>query len=296
VNGTGAFGLIGADDGGSTENGQLASAAIGQLIITGGTAANVNCDVNDSGSISLCSTNGTTPSPVPGVVAFDPTTGRGTITIASGFDDGFVDSLAFYLEANGTGVMLDTTEPPGVGTDSVNEALVGDLIPQTSTADITGQVQGLGLTGDNQSFAITGEFNVAGNGTIAGLFDGSFPDADPILDSTTGGMVMGSDATGRSVISVTGEVFGGTSQAAAAFEVNPTQYFVIGEEQDPNMVLFFPSSLGIFTPQTLPPAQAAASPAKHAEKTGKVPMRRPIPAAREHNRRHAAKPRTMLPR
>ena len=105
-----------------------------------------------------------------------------------------------------------------------------------------------------------------------------------------------SDATGRSVISVTGEVFGGTSQAAAAFEVNPTQYFVIGEEQDPNMVLFFPSSLGIFTPQTLPPAQAAASPAKHAEKTGKVPMRRPIPAAREHNRRHAAKPRTMLPR
>ncbi len=297
VNGTGAFGLIGADDGGSTDNGQLASAAIGQLIITGGTAANVNCDVNDSGSISLCSTNEMTASPVPGVVAFDPTTGRGTITIASGFDDGFVDSLAFYLEANGTGVMLDTTEAPGVGTDSVNEALVGDLIPQTSTADITGQVQGLGLTGDNQSFAITGEFNVAGNGTIAGLFDGSFPDADPILNSTTGGMVMGSDGTGRSVISVTGDVFGGTTpQAAAAFEVNPTQYFVIGEEVDPNMVLFFPSSLGIFTPQTLPPAQAAASPAKHAEKAGKVPMRRPIPAAREHNRRHAAKPRTMLPR
>jgi hypothetical protein len=288
VNGTGAFGLIGGDDGASTSNTQLASAAIGQLIITGGTAANVNCDVNDSGSISQCSTNGESPSPVPGVVAFDPTTGRGTITFASGFDDGFVDSLVFYLEGTGTGVMMDTTEA-GPMIDSVPEALVGDLIPQTSLSDIEGQVQGLGLTGDFDSFAITGEFNVAGNGTITGLFDGSLPDNDPIFNSATGGNVGETDSTGRSPIMVTGDLFGGTLQPAAAFQVDPTQYFVIAEDSE------FTSSLGIFTQQTLP-AQAAARTANSAAKTSHVPIRRPVPAARQHKRLHAAKPRPMQPR
>jgi hypothetical protein len=286
VNGTGAFGLIGADDGATTSNTPIASAAIGQMIVTGGNTANVNCDVNDSGSISACSTNGNTPSPVPGVLAFDPTTGRGTITFSGGFDDGFVDSLVFYLEANGTGVMMDTTEPPGTGADSLPEALVGDLLPQTSTADITGQVQGLALIGDNQSIAAAGEFSVAANGDINGLFDGAFPGVPPLLDSATSGRVFTSDSTGRSDVTVTGDVFGGTNQPAAAFEADPTHFFVIGEIPATE-ALIFPSSLGIFTPQTLP-AQAGARPATNAKQSAKVHGRKPVPAARIHKRPRAA--------
>jgi hypothetical protein len=284
VNGTGAFGLIGADDGLDTTQTPFASVVIGQMIISGGTTAGVNCDINDAGVVSVCGTDGVHPGSVPGVVAFDPATGRGTITFTNGFDSFFVDSLAFYLEANGTGVMLDTTEP--ADNDSLPEALVGDLIPQTSTADIAGQVQGLGLTGDSQSFAITGEFNVdLTTGDINGLFDGSFPDSSPIFDSATGGMVSGSAiTTGRASIMVTGDVFGNptVAQPAAAYEVNPTQYFVIGETSD------FSSSLGIFTPQTLPAVQNAA---RTAKKASKVPVRRPVPASRQHQRLHAVKPR-----
>ena len=103
-------------------------------------------------------------------------------------DHGFIDSLTFYLEANGTGVLMDTTQPSGT---TVPEALVGDLLPQTSTGDITGQLQGLALIGDNLSIAAAGEFSVAANGDINGLFDGSFPDVPPLLDSATSGTVFG---------------------------------------------------------------------------------------------------------
>ena len=288
VNGTGAFGLIGADDGADPSTTQIASVAIGQMIVTGGNTVNVNCDINDAGDVTACGTTNV-PGPIPGVVTFDPTTGRGTMTFSGGFEDGFVDSLVFYLEANGTGVLMDTTQPVG---DSVPEAFVGDLIPQTSTADITGQLQGVALIGDNQSIAAAGEFSVSQLGDINGLFDGSFPGVAPLLDSSTTGMVSGADNTGRSSITVTGAVFGGTNQPAAAFEADPTHFFVIGENQGTEDT-FFPSSLGIFTPQTLPAAQPAA---RTAAKTSKVPMRRPVPAARTHKRVNAAKPRPALPR
>ena len=258
------------------------------MIVTGGNTVNVNCDINDAGDVTACGTTNV-PGPVPGVVTFDPTTGRGTMTFSGGFEDGFVDSLVFYLEANGTGVLMDTTQPVG---DSVPEAFVGDLIPQTSIGHIAGQVQGLALIGDNQSIAAAGEFSVT-NGDINGLFDGSFPDVEPLLDSATTGMVSGADTTGRSSITVTGDVFGGTNQPAAAFEADPTHFFVIGEIP-PTDTLSFPSSLGIFTPQTLP-AQAAARTASGAAKASKVPMRRPVPA-RMHKRGNAAKPRPALPR
>jgi len=290
VNGTGAFGLIGADDNADVTQAAFASVAIGQMIVTGGNTVNVNCDVNDVGDLTACGTTGV-PGPVPGTVTFDPTTGRGTMTFTNGFSDGgFVDSLTFYLEAGGTGVLMDTTQPSDT---TLPNALVGDLIPQTSIGHIAGQVQGLALIGDNQSIAAAGEFSVA-NGDINGLFDGSFPGIAPLFDSATTGTVSGADTTGRSSITVTGDVFGGTNQPAAAFEADPTHFFVIGEIP-PTDTLSFPSSLGIFTPQTLPAAQPDSRTATSAAKTSKVPMRRPIPA-RTHKRGNAAKSRTALPR
>jgi hypothetical protein len=283
VNGTGVFGLIGADDDADTENDEIASASIGQITITGGNTASIVCDVNDATVVTQCSTNGEGPTAIPGTVTFDPTTGRGTLTIANGFNDGFVDSATFYLEANGTGVMMDTTEPSG--DEPLPEALVGDLIPQTSTSDIVGEVQGVGLTGDNVAFAIAGIFNIDGDGVVTGIFDGSSPDEDPIKDSSITGQASEIDSTGRTTLQVSGTLFGGTNQPAASFSASPDQYFVIVEAQGVE------TDLGIFTPQTLPAEDAVkvksnnksnATPKRHARKLNPA-------LAAKHQRRFAVK-------
>ena len=294
VNGTGVFGLIGADDGADNATAPIASAAIGQLVITGGTTASIVCDVNDATDVTQCSTNGTTATPIPGTVTFDSTSGRGTLTIPDGFSNGFIDSATFYIEANGTGVLMDTTQPVG---DSVPEALVGDWIPQTSTADIAGQVQGVGLTGDDNAFAIAGVFNISDDGAITGLFDGSSGGIPPVLDSSITGTAGNTDATGRTDLQVSGELFGGQNQPAGSFSASPNQYFVIVEAQEVE------TDLGIFTPQTLP-AQAAVKATSNAKTnvTGaaaKLRSRHLNPAvAAKHQRRNAAKvhPETVTPR
>jgi hypothetical protein len=291
VNGTGVFGLIGADDDADTEIDQITSAAIGQITITGGNTVSIVCDVNDAKDVTQCSTNGGAPTPVPGTVTFDPTTGRGTLTIANGFNDGFVDSATFYLEANGTGVMMDTTEPNAGG--SLPEALVGDLIPQTSTSDIVGEVQGVGLTGDNEAFAIAGIFNITGDGGVSGIFDGSGPDEDPIMDSSITGQTNDTDSTGRTTFSVSGTLFGGTDQPAASFSASPNQYFVIVEAQGVD------TDLGIFTPQALPTQDAVKVKSNNkSNATPKRHTRKLNPAlAAKHQRRFAVKvqPKTLTP-
>ena len=296
VNGTGVFGLVGADNGAVAGAAQIASAAIGQMVITGGNTASIVCDVNDATVTTQCSTNSTTPTPIPGTVTFDPTTGRGTLSITSGFNNGFVDSATFYIEANGAGVMMDTTEPNAGG--SLPEALVGDWIPQTSTADIAGQVQGVGLTGDNNAFAIAGVFNITNDGGITGLFDGSAPQFPPVLDSGITGTAGNTDPTGRTDLQVSGEIFGGQNQPAASFSASPGQYFVIVEADTVE------TDLGIFTPQTLPAAQAAVKATSKAKTnlTGaaaKLRSRHLDPAvAAKHQRRNAVKghQETITPR
>ena len=296
VNGTGVFGLIGADDGADDTAAPIASAAIGQMVITGGTTASIVCDVNDATVVTQCSTNGTSATPIPGTVTFDPTTGRGTLSITNGFSNGFVDSATFYIEANGAGVMMDTTEPNAGG--SLPEALVGDWIPQTSTANIAGQVQGVGLTGDSNAFAIAGIFNISDDGGITGLFDGSSGGIPPILDSSITGTAGNTDPTGRTDLQVSGEIFGGANQPAGAFSASPDQYFVIVEAQEVE------TDLGIFTPQTLPAAQAAVKATSNAKTnvTGAAAKLRSrhlnSAVAAKHQRRNAVKvhPETITPR
>jgi hypothetical protein len=55
------------------------------------------------------------------VVAFEPSTGRGSIQIANGFANDFADSVAFYLASPGEGFVLDTTA------GRFNRAIAGDL-------------------------------------------------------------------------------------------------------------------------------------------------------------------------
>jgi hypothetical protein len=300
VNGVGAFGIIGGDDGGQAESGVEASVAVGQLTITGGNTASVVCDVNDAGDMEQCDgatqmaanktaglikpsaktiKSNVVPSPIAGTVAFDPTTGRGTITFPGGYDDGFIDSAVFYLEANGTGVLLDSTQ--FVGDDDEPLAFVGDLIPQTSTADIAGQVQGLGVISDPESIALAGALNIQGSGQTTGLFDAAAVDEDPIIDSSVTGNFSESDDTGRSTATLSATVFP-ESGMFVAYEVNPTQFFLIALPNDGTE-----SSLGIFTPQSLGEEANAKKPAATVA-TGVTTTK---PAAKQRRAIHHIRPR-----
>jgi hypothetical protein len=227
------------------------------------------------------------PVPIPGTVTFDPTTGRGTVTCPGGYPDGFIDSAVFYLEANGAGVLLDTT-PLAEGSDGSPEALVGDWIPQTGTTDVVGQVQGVGLIAEVASVAIEGEANVAGDGTTTGLVDGAIVDSQPILDSAVSGMFSASDVNGRSTAALSATALPNTGDFGI-YEVNPTQFFIIGETNGVD------SPLGIFTSQALGQEAAAKKPTPVA--TGVTSTKPAVKRAAVHHGRprpYAAKP-TKLP-
>jgi hypothetical protein len=94
-------------------------AVVGTLQVTGSNTGNLLWDSNDAGSVSgpISSSNN--------VVTFDPTTGRGTLTVPNGFADGLFSSAIFYLTGTGTGYILDA------GTRPNNRALAGSFQPQT---------------------------------------------------------------------------------------------------------------------------------------------------------------------
>jgi hypothetical protein len=304
-NGVGAFGIIGGDNNDGEDDSTNSSVAVGQLTISGGNTASVVCDLNDDGSVSMCAGDTTpavkkaassvkpavvpavVPSPIAGTVTFDPATGRGTIDFPGGYGDGFINSAVFYLEANGAGVLLDTT-PVVDGVDGSPEAFVGDWIPQTSTADIVGQVQGLGLIAESRfNIAIEGEAAVQGSGQTSGLFDGANAGNPPILDSSVSGNISESDGNGRSTATLSASVFG-ESGDFAIYEVSPTQFFLIGTDDED-------SPLGIFTPQTLPQQAEVRKPATTAPGvTSTKPAVKKAAAHHGHPRPNAAKP-TQLP-
>jgi hypothetical protein len=302
ANGTGAFGVIGGDNDGGDDNFVSSSVAIGQLIISGGNTASVVCDLNDQGDASQC--NGgvgaavkkaagsikpnAVASPIPGTVTFDPTSGRGTITLPNGYDDGLVNSLVFYIEQPGAGVLLDTT-PFVEGIDGLPQALVGDWIPQTSTSDVVGQVQGLGLIAESEeNAAIEGELTIQGSGQTTGLFDAAVGGNQPILDASVSGNISESDGNGRSTATLISDVFGETGDFAI-YEVSPSQFFFIGIDDDD-------SPLGIFTPQTLGQEADAKKPAPAATGVTSTKTKAARKAVKHHGHpRPSALPITKLP-
>ncbi len=299
-NGVGAFGLIGGDNDG--EDAAFSSVTIGQLTISGGNTASVFCDLNDSGSVDVCDSGeadavkkvgktansikpNAVPQPVAGTVTFDPTTGRGTITFPDGYDEGFINSAVFYLEANGAGVLLDTT-PAIDGVDGAPEAFIGDWIPQTGTSDVVGQVQGLGLIAEVEQIAIEGEANVAVDGTTNGLFDGAISDSQPILDSAVSGNFSASDGNGRSTATLSATVLPNTGDFGI-YEVSPTQFFIIGETNNTD------SPLGIFTSQTLPGSEAGVKKPAAVGVTSTKPAVQKAATHHAHARRNLAKPQQL---
>ena len=139
--------------------------AIGTLQVASSITGNFGWDTNDAGKPLTLQSVAATP------LTFDPTTGRGTITISGGHTSGLFDSAVFYLSDVGTGFILDT----GAGTN--NSALAGPLQPQTGVGNfgnssLSANMIGVGTTGDVASDALAEDilFAVSTTTTPPSLF------------------------------------------------------------------------------------------------------------------------------
>jgi hypothetical protein len=247
VSGTSVFGLIGGNS--VSFQSPVPSVAIGQLVITG-TSATATSDLND---VKTSNTNVSST----GVVTFDLIRGRGTIVFADGFNGGFVDSVVFYLESSGQGVMLDTTamNPP-----ILNEALVGDFVPQDGAAlgssPLNGNLMGVTKTAADPALPSVVAALVAksSNQSIAGLGDLGFFNFTALTNQTVTASYSNINATtGRGKTVFPAILFGGlTGNVNASFYLaGANQMYLIALDNGNGGA--FESSLGIFDPMgTLP--------------------------------------------
>ncbi len=145
---------------------------IGTMQIQGAPSAgafSITFDSNDLGTIL-------TNHPAPGTLAsFDPTTGRGVISVTGGFNTGFMDSAVFYLYAPGDGFIIDAD--PSTDTGITNNAFSGTFVSQTPNFVLSGNLLG-GSVGSaipdipnfESGFNINGQSgNALGAGDLASL-------------------------------------------------------------------------------------------------------------------------------
>jgi hypothetical protein len=174
--------------------------------------------------------------------------------------------------------MLDTTRNTN---STFNEALVGDLTPQTATTAISGTFQGVDLISEEDIPTVIGTIDVT-TGNITGTQDGA--QAGPVggtaQDQTLSGTAGVVDANGRSVVTISSQ-FVGTDAPLVAYAIDPAHFYVIGVDSVNNLT----SSLGVFSTQTLRAAQTAIARPKAAVSSGKkLDARRTQPKATKRAR------------
>jgi hypothetical protein len=217
-------------------------AAVGQLQMTGaGTnTATVRWDSNDAGVIVGPALYGGQAVP-----AFDPSTGRGTLTIAAGTVNGLADSMVFYLTGPGTGYLMDTT--PGV----FNRAMWGSLTAQTggpysTLADLDGLgiVRGRGVSANN-ALSLVGMFGrTTSPSTYALAFDQRYPKNGSVQTQTD------QSNANIAVQSVDVAVGRGTLTLPSSGKTATEAFYIIG----PNQFVFIdvsPVSSGVNGPSGL---------------------------------------------
>jgi hypothetical protein len=214
----GVFGMAGIDVVAANE-----ISAVGQLVIASDTAtgATVNWDSNDNGTT-------VTGSSLPGqAVTFDPTTGRGTVTLTGGNAHGLADTLVFYLTAPGAGFVLDAT----AGTN--NRAMAGPMLAQaTGTFSAsTDLATGLALvrtraSSVNDAVALVGLFGLTTDQTTYELLA---DERDPT--NNTGAPTLDTAFTGITVGAVSGTVGRGTFALPTSGGTSTFAFYVIGPNQ-----------------------------------------------------------------
>jgi hypothetical protein len=201
VNGTSLFLLEGFDTG--AKPGPIA--VTGNLFVANGNSATFLWDSNDAGTIaSLQTANGQT-------VTFDPTTGRGTITVTGGHANGFFDSAVFYLAFDGRSFVVDTTAGAN------NRGLVG-RVEGVSPGSVTisgnmllregGPVNGATDAVSTTAPSIEGMVN-ASNGAFTGAMDGRTVGQPDFTGAPFSGTFQPTDPnTGRGTAMLPGALFG----------------------------------------------------------------------------------------
>lgn len=158
--------------------------------MTNSTSAVLHWDSTDSISGSATASNST--------VTFDPTTGRGTITVASGFTNGLFDTAVFYLLDSGKGFVLDTT------TGSSNRALAGSFLPQTGVGSLASSTLSNKMIFGGTVTPVDGLLSFENNNTFTLTIDGRTPGHPDTVNQTTSGLQISSiDAnTGRGAMKI----------------------------------------------------------------------------------------------
>lgn len=193
------FALAGIDLTSSPSNNDC---AVGVLQVANLSSGSLTWDSNDAGK--LYGGSGGAKSASNQTVAYDPTTGRGTVTVSGGFSNGLFDSAVFYLAGSGQGFMLDTTAGAN------NRALAGGLQPQTETgsfgaATLSGAmiVRAVGNSVNNTG-TVVGVFTPSSN-TFTFTFDSrSVGKADALNLVSSGDAISGiNGTTGRGTLTIT---------------------------------------------------------------------------------------------
>jgi hypothetical protein len=233
VSATSVFGLIGGNS--VSFQSPVPCVAIGQLVITFPSAV-VTSDLNDPG-FSNPDKGANVVS--DGTVTFELMTGRGTINFPGGFNNGFINSVAFYLEDSGKGVMLDTTPTNG---STYGEALTGDFIPQTGTqfanSSLNGNLMAVAKTSADPALpsVVAGLLAKSSNESIAGLGDLGFSNFTALTNQTvTASYSNINGTTGRGKAVFPAILFGGlTGNVNASFYLVGTNQLYLTALDDGN--------------------------------------------------------------
>jgi len=209
---------------------------IGAMSIIPGGSFTLTFDTNDAGSVQ-------TGQQVAGsVLSFDPSSGRGVISIAGGFSSGFMDTAIFYLYSSGEGFLIDAD--PASGGGAVNKGLSGNFILQSAGPFSNETLGGQSLVGSGGSstaaipnaegaavfdsndgtFSAIGDLTsiLKGDGNVTnGSFNGTFQVSDPVM--------------GHGTAMVSAELFGNFTQGllypATFYIVAPNQFVLIGTQR-----------------------------------------------------------------
>jgi hypothetical protein len=209
---------------------------IGVMSISGGTTFGVTFDSNDLGNIL-------TNHPAPGTIStFDPTTGRGVISVTGGFNTGFMDSAVFYLYNAGEGFIIDAD--PSTNTGITNNAFSGTFTTQTQNFQLSGNMLG-GSVGsaipDIPNFEAA--FNINGQtGSATALGDltslpselGNVPDV-----SFTGSFLITNFPLGYGTATLPAGLFTPTPSSQQA----PASFYMLG----PNQLVAIGTQNGVYS-------------------------------------------------
>lgn len=231
VNMSSVLQLAGANQ--TATNATAPVAVIGSLAISGNSSLSVLFDSNNIGTV-LSKVNVT-----GSVASFDPTTGRGVLSVTSGFTSGLMNSGVFYLYDSGDGYMIDADTTGGGVT---NYALSGTLINRTGSSFSNLTLSGNALLGfggsptrdvPNVTAAINfGSASFSGTGSLTSFLKSGGPYTDASFINATDQVTDTTNGYGTAVVpaSLFGNFTSNTTATASFYLIDTNRAVMIGTQ------------------------------------------------------------------